>query len=168
MNTQKTICIILFIMIICKTNAQEILKLKNGITQQKVDVSQLSWLSENWKGTGFGGTLDELWMPISDNSMQGICRVYDKHKLQFTEYMNIIQENDSTVSLKLKHFSANLNGWEEKEEWTTFKLIKIENQTAYFSGITYQRKKNKLIIKLLMHDKEKEWIEEMVFYKKRF
>jgi hypothetical protein len=100
-----------------------------------------------------------------------VCRAFaefmTKGKLLFTEYMNIIQESDSTLSVKLKHFSADLSGWEEKAEWTTFKLIKTENQTAYFSGLTYQRTKNKLVIKLSMHDKEKEWTEEMVFYKKK-
>jgi hypothetical protein len=81
--------------------------------------------------------------------------------------MHIIQESDSTLAVKLKHFSADLSPWEEKTDWTIFKLIKVENQTAYFSGMTYQRIKNKLVVKLSMHNKEKEWVEEFVFNKKR-
>jgi hypothetical protein len=167
MNTKTLICFSLLLTFCKAAQAQEVLKLKDGMTQQKTDISKLSWMVGRWKGTAFGGDCDELWMPAADNSMQGICRIYDKGKLQFTEYMNIIQESDSTLSVKLKHFSADLSGWEEKAEWTTFKLIKTEKQTAYFSGLTYQRTKNKLVIKLSMHDKEKEWTEEMVFYKKK-
>ncbi len=167
MNTRIIICFSLLITFCKAVQAQEILKLKDGITQQKTDISKLSWLAGNWKGTGLGGNCDELWMTANDNSMQGIFRFYEKGKLQFTEYMNLIQESDSTLSVKLKHFSADLSPWEEKTDWTIFKLIKVENQTAYFNGMTYQRIKNKLVVKLSMHDKEKEWTEEFVFYKKK-
>ena len=161
----KIIGFIVMLVIISSTQAQEILQLKDGVTQQKTKLSQLSWLAGNWKGTGLGGNCDELWMPAGDSSMQGIFRFYEKGKLQFTEYMNVIQESDGTLAVKLKHFSADLSPWEEKDKWTIFKLIKVENQTAYFNGMTYQRKKNKLVVKLSMHSKEKEWIEEFVFYK---
>lgn len=158
----------IFIFIITFINslqAQDVLELKDGITPQKTDISKLSWLVGNWKGKGLGGDCDELWMPAVDNSMQGIFRFYENSKLQFTEYMNVIQESDSTLSVKLKHFNADLSPWEEKDKWTTFKLIKTEGKTAYFSGMTYQRIKNKLVIKLRMHNKEKVWIEEFEFYK---
>ena len=145
--------------------AQDVLTLDEGIKQEKVAISQLNWLSGNWKGKGLGGDCEELWMPVNDNSMQGVFRFYENKKLQFTEYMHLIQEADSTLSIKLKHFNADLSPWEEKEKWITFKLIKVENQTAYFNGMTYQRKKNKLVIKLNMRHNEKKWTEEFVFYK---
>jgi hypothetical protein len=144
--------------------AQEVLQFTESESAGKGRISELAWLTGNWKGTGLGGECDELWMPAGDNSMQGVFRFYEKGKLQFTEYMNIIQE-DSSLSLKLKHFSDSLIPWEEKEKWVTFKLIKIENQTAYFNGLTYHRKKNKLVIKLYLHHKEKSWIETFIFYK---
>jgi hypothetical protein len=147
--------------------AQEVLQLKDSEVADKGKLSDIAWLTGNWKGTGLGGTCDELWMPAGDSSMQGIFRFYEKGRLQFTEYMNLTQENDGTLSVKLKHFSADLSPWEEKEDWTIFKLIKLENQTAYFNGMTYHRIKNKLVIKLHMHNKEKEWLEEFVFYKKK-
>lgn len=67
--------------------------------------------------------------------------------------------------IKLKHFSRDLSPWEEKEEWTTFKLVKIEGQTAYFNGLTYHRKNKKLIIKLLLHSEGEEHIETFTFKK---
>lgn len=166
-SVKRVISFIVCLVFISNIQAQKILKLTDSTTQQKTDISKLSWLTGNWKGTGLGGDCDELWMTACDNSMQGIFRFYEKRKLQFTEYMHIIQESDSTLAVKLKHFSADLSPWEEKTDWTIFKLIKVENQTAYFSGMTYQRIKNKLVVKLSMHNKEKEWVEEFVFNKKR-
>jgi hypothetical protein len=146
--------------------AQEVHQLKDNEVAGKGKLSDLAWLTGNWKGTGLGGNCDELWLPAVDSSMQGIFRFYDNGKLAFTEYMNIIQE-DSSLTIKLKHYNSDLSPWEEKEKWVTFRLIKIEKQTAYFNGLTYQRKKNKLIIKLNFHNKEKTWIETFIFNKSK-
>ena len=120
----KLIALLLWLAFCNILQAQEILQLKDGLTQQKTALTKLSWLAGNWKGTGLGGNCDELWMPSGDSSMQGIFRFYEKGKLQFTEYMHIIQENDGTLAVKLKHFSADLSPWENKDDWTIFKLIK--------------------------------------------
>lgn len=166
MNTIKIITLLLLITFCSTMQAQEVLQLKEGEEAGKGNLENMAWLAGNWKGTGLGGNCDELWMPAGDSSMQGIFRFYEEGRLQFTEYMNLLQERDGSLSVKLKHFSADLSPWEEKEKWITFKLVKIDGQTAYFNGMTYQRINNKLVIKLRLHSKEKEWVEEFVFYEK--
>ena len=80
--------------------------------------------------------------------------------------MNLVQEGES-VSLKLKHFNPDLSGWEEKEKWTTFKLIEIGDNIAWFHGITYERKGDELVIHLALTEKGERRIEEFLFKRKK-
>ncbi len=143
---------------------QEVLKSEAGEAPGKGSLSDLNWLTGYWKGTGLGGECDELWMPAADNSMIGIFRLMKDGKLNFSEYM-IMEESEGTVTLKLKHFGRDLTPWEEKDKWVTFNLIKIEEKTAYFNGITYHRNGEELIIKLNLKSKDNEWTEEFRFTK---
>lgn len=152
------------LLFVIAAQGQEVLKSEAGDAPGKGSLSELSWLTGYWKGTGLGGECDELWMPAADNSMTGIFRLIKDGTLNFSEYM-ILEESDSTVTLKLKHFGRDLSAWEEKEKWVTFNLIKIENMTAYFNGITYQRNGDELLIKLNLKSKDKEWTEEFRFTK---
>lgn len=144
--------------------SQEVLTLDSTTIKQKHQLSELAWLTELWTGEGLGGTCDEVWMPQMDNAMQGIFRYSKDGKVVFTEYM-IIEQLDSNISLKLKHFSKDLTPWEEKDKWITFELIKIEGTTAYFNGLTYSRKEDELTIKLNLHSGDKKWVEEFTFKK---
>lgn len=147
-----------------KAFSQEVLTLDSTTMKQKHQLSELAWLTELWTGEGLGGTCDEIWMPQMDNAMQGIFRYSKDGKVVFTEYM-IIEQLDSNISLKLKHFNKDLSPWEEKDKWITFELIKIEGTTAYFNGLTYSRKKDELTIKLILIEGEENWIEEFTFKK---
>lgn len=90
-----------------------------------------------WKGEGLGGMCDEMWTPAASGSMLGTFRLMKDDKLQFSEFFMLVEEDGSLV-LKLKHFDPQLNGWEAKDKFVRFPLIKVEGQTAFFSGLTYQ------------------------------
>jgi len=66
----------------------------------------------------------------------------------------------------LKHFNRDLSPWEEKDDWTEFRLVAIKDQTAYFHGLTYQRTGDSLNIHLSMRNRERSWIETFSFTKK--
>jgi hypothetical protein len=142
--------------------AQEVMSLEKGQIPATASLSQFDWLQGYWTGTGFGGFCDEVWTAPLGNSMQGIFRFAQGDTLIFSEYM-VLLARDSTVTLKLKHFSADLSPWEEKEEWLEFRLVKIEGQTAWFEGLTYSRQGRTLIILLDMKDEKSEWVEEFRF-----
>ncbi len=144
--------------------SQDILLLKDH-APQPVKMTDISWLAGYWTGSGLGGDCEELWLPIADSSLYGVFRFLEKGTLQFTEYMTLIQLADGNIEIRLKHFGRDLTPWEEKEEWTHFRLIKVEGQTAYFDKLTYQRSGKKLTIKLLLNNKEKSWTETFVLKK---
>lgn len=145
-------------------SAQDVFKLDPEAMPGPGRLSQLEWLAGYWKGTGFGGVCDEIWMPAADNSMAGIFRFTKDATIQFTEYI-VIEEIEESLILKLKHFSRDLSPWEEKDKWLEFKLVRLEDHTAWFHGLTYQRIGDELIIKLELHSKGRTWVEEFRFGK---
>lgn len=144
--------------------AQDILRLSDSLPQGKGSLSQLTWLTGYWTGSGLGGDCEELWMPANNTGMHGVFRFSEKGVLQFTEYM-VIEEKEGSLKVRIKHYGGGVVPWEEKDKWVEFPLLKIEGQTAWFSGLTYQRKGNELIIKLAMKSKEGAYTEEFKFQK---
>ena len=131
----------------------------------KGKVSDLNWMVGYWTGSGLGGECEEVWMPAVEGHMIGTFRFWDKGKLIFSEFMNLIQDGES-VSMKLKHFNPDLSGWEEKEDWTTFKLIELRKNKVWFDGLTIERLGDKMIYQLALSENGKETIEEFRFKRK--
>lgn len=163
MKTFLVLSISLFFML--TINGQEIVRLGEGQQAGKASVDQMSWLVGYWAGPGLGGHCDEVWLPAVDNSMSGAFRYVKEGSIVFTEYL-VIEEIDETLALKVKHFNRDLTAWEEKDDWVSFRLIKVEGQTAYFHGLTLHRHADSLTIKLALKSGERTW-EEVFKYSKQ-
>lgn len=153
-----------FLFIEQHVNAQEVLSLEKNEDANLGSLESLTWIAGYWKGAGLGGECDELWLPAMDNNMIGTFRFSMNGKVIFTEFMNMVEEN-GRLYLKLKHFNRDLNPWEEKEKWTEFKFIKAEGQTAYFSGLTFHREGDKMVLRLALTQNGQRTIEEFVYQK---
>lgn len=114
------------------------LQLDAGARPTSAKLEDLQWLVGRWVGTGLGGDCEETFMPIWKQTMVGTFRYVQDDRLVFSEFFSMVEENGGLV-LKLRHFNPDFSSWEEKDKSTNFPLIKIENQTAYFGGLTYQR-----------------------------
>lgn len=139
--------------------------LEKGETPGKGQIEDLSWIEGVWVGTGLGGDCEEVWMPALDGHMIGTFRFWEDGKLVFSEFMNIVQEGD-TFSMKLKHFNQDLSPWEEKEEWTVFRLVEIGENIVWFSGLTMERKGDEMILQLALTENGVRSIEEFKYIKK--
>lgn len=131
----------------------------------KGTVEEFDWLVGYWTGTGLGGDCEEVWMPAVDGHMIGTFRFWENGKLVFSEFMNLVQDGES-VTMKLKHFGSDLLGWEEKEEWTTFELIELEEKKAYLNGMTIERKGDQLIFQVNISEGGEPQIETFTYSKK--
>jgi hypothetical protein len=58
-------------------------------------------------------------------------------KIVFYELGHIV-EKDGTLEYQIKHFDANLNGWEEKDESENFRFIKKVGNRMYFDNFTFE------------------------------
>jgi len=153
---------LLFVMTL---NGQDILRLDEGQQPGKASIGQMGWLVGYWAGPGLGGHCDEVWLPAVDNSMSGAFRYAKEGSIIFTEYL-VIEEIDESLTLKVKHFNRDLTAWEEKDDWVSFRLIKVDGQTAYFHGLTMHRQADSLTIKLALKSGERAW-EEVFKYSKQ-
>lgn len=164
MTNKPALFLLMFFIISINLHAQEVLSLDKEQSAGSGSIQDLGWISGYWTGSGLGGDCEELWLPAKDNGMVGTFRFIMNGELIFSEYMNMVEE-DGKLSLKIKHFNRDLTAWEEKEDWTVFKFIKTEGQTAYFSGITFHRDGDELKIRMAMTDKGVKSIEEFRFKK---
>ena len=160
----KSSLFILVFLTISHISLSQVKNLEGDQAPGKGKVEDLNWLVGYWTGSGLGGECEEVWMPAKDGHMVGTFRLWEENKLIFSEFMNMVQEGES-VSLKLKHFNPDLGGWEEKEKWTTFKLIEMGTQEAYFNGLTFKRSGDQLSIFLSLTQNGERKIEEFRFTK---
>ncbi len=100
-------------------------------------LEQMDWLVGQWTGTGIGGApAMESWLPPSGDTMVGtFVQETAEGGIHFTEHLYLMEE-EGTLVLRLKHFNADLTGWEEKDGMLTFHLIAVENCAAYFRSLT--------------------------------
>lgn len=118
------------------------LKMPTGSQAAKVELSHFKFLQGAWAGTGFGADCDEVWTEPAGDCMLGTFRMVKDGKLQFTEFCMIQKDEDGGVVLRLKHFTNKFIGWEEKDKYVSFPLIRVEKDTAYFGGLTYSKQED--------------------------
>lgn len=109
-----------------------------GGREELISLDDLSWLVGRWVGKGFGGVCEEVWQPSSGGSMIGTFRLIVDGKAQFYELMTITMESGKPT-MKLKHFNADLTGWEEKDKFVTFEFVSMLDSGILFEGLKYHK-----------------------------
>lgn len=100
-------------------------------------LAEADWLLGQWRGEGIGGSpAMESWIAASDDTWVGtFVQQREDGGIHFTEHLYLMQEGETLV-LRLKHFNADLTGWEEKDGMLTFRLVEAEPCALYFRGLT--------------------------------
>ncbi len=131
----------------------------------KATIYDFGWIAGYWKGEAMGGIIEEVWTPPLAGSMMGSFKLAEGDEVIFYELETLSEENGSVI-LRLKHFSANLIGWEEKDKTVDFKLVKFSQHKAYFDGLTFELiNDDELIIYVVIEDNNT--AEEVKFNYKR-
>ena len=111
--------------------------LEEGAEQPAATIEDLAWLAGRWVGEGLGGTAEDVIAPASGGQMMGMFRHSKADgSVNFYEFY-LFAEKGGSLTVRLKHFSPMLAGWEEKAEFVEFPLVAIEGHAAYFDGLTY-------------------------------
>lgn len=119
-------------------NSTHTLKLAEGAAPAPATLADFAWLAGHWKGTGFGGAqVEEIWTAPDGASMCGMFRMTRDGLAQVYEFVLLVPVGDS-VEMRLKHFTSELRGWEEKEKWVTFRLVKRTPTELCFEGLTFR------------------------------
>ncbi|WP_452226538.1 DUF6265 family protein [Lacinutrix cladophorae] len=162
----KQLYLLVLILIFTTCNAQvNTLKFEDGMQSPKANLSQIYWMEGHWKGEAFGGIAEEIWSPPLGDSMMFSFKLVIDNRVVFYEFGGIRQV-ENTLVLQFKHFGNDFKGWEEKDVTVDAKLIKIENNRAYFDQFTFE-KVNDQEINIYVVIEEKGETEEVKFkYKK--
>lgn len=119
-------------------NSTHTLKLAEGAASPPAKLEDFAWLAGHWVGTGFGGAhVEEVWLPPLGSSMAGMFRLIADGRARVHEIFALVPVGD-TVELRLKHFTSELKGWEQKDEFVIFKLVGVAPGAAHFEGLTFQ------------------------------
>ena len=101
-------------------------------------IADLAWLAGAWEGEGFGGTVREVYSPPAGGQIVGHFTLLKAGAVAFHEIVSIA-ESGGSLELRLKHFNADLTGWEEKNDVQRFPLVAVAGDAWYFDGLTMRR-----------------------------
>lgn len=153
-------------------SSQETRMGEDGFASPPATHEQVDWLIGQWSGDGIGGApAMESWLPPSGPTMVGTF-VQTKRgddgseDIMFTEHMYLMEE-EGTLVLRLKHFNADLTGWEEKDGMLTFRLVAIEECVAYFHALTLRCDGENGLVAAVRMKSDKLEPQELVFRFKR-
>mgnify|MGYP001819091114 CR=1 FL=1 len=113
--------------------------LAEGETRPAATIEDAAMLVGSWEGSAFGSRFEAAWNPPSANSMVGLFKLYNGDGVAFYEILLMTVEEGS-LSLKVKHFSADFTAWEEKEDYIEFRLVRIDDDALHFSGISFYKR----------------------------
>jgi hypothetical protein len=129
----------------------------------------IGWLAGGvWRGDGLGGVTEERWSAPAGGAMMGMFRLVKKgadgkDAVVFYEFLTIVEEGGS-LAMKLKHFNADLTGWEEKDRFVTFRLARVDPDAVHFDGLTFRREgPDRMTIFLALRDSKTGTMSEEVF-----
>ncbi|GJL94656.1 MAG: hypothetical protein DHS20C05_10610 [Hyphococcus sp.] len=102
-------------------------------------VEQLAWLVGYWEGEGLGGKVAEVVAPPAGGQMMGaFYSLKSEGDLSFYEFY-VFAEVEDTLILRIKHFTSDFVGWEEKDKFVEFPLVAVEDNAVYFDGLTFAK-----------------------------
>ena len=109
-----------------------------GAPAPAASVADLAWLAGTWRGEGISGPAEEVYSAPMGGQIVGHFAQSRGGGIWFYELMTIAEAGDS-LEYRLKHFNADLTGWEEKGEMMRFPLVAVEEGAWYFDGLTIRR-----------------------------
>jgi hypothetical protein len=93
--------------------------------------NQLAWMAGAWVGNHGTEKIEEHWSHPANKTMMGMFRWLRGDEVWFYELLVIEPEEDSLV-MRIKHFYPGLKGWEEKDASIDFVLVSLKETEAAF------------------------------------
>lgn len=140
--------------------------LADGEQRPAATLEDAALLVGSWTGTAFGSQFEAVWNPPSAGSMVGLFKLFDDDGVGFYEILMMSVE-DGTLSLKVKHFSADFVAWEDKPDFVNFRLVKKEADALHFGGISFYRRGDDAIDAYIVMRNGDELTEHHLVYARR-
>ena len=113
------------------------LRLAQGEPSPPATIDDMAWYAGAWRGAGLGGDNEEIWSAPKNGTMMGMYRLLEGERTVFYEFLTIVEDRNS-LTLRLKHFHADLRGWEERDQSVQMPLVAKRDGRFYFDGLTFE------------------------------
>jgi hypothetical protein len=134
----KPLLLALLLFASAPTFAQETRSAVPGAPPPPATLADLAWLVGIWEGQGITGPAREIYLPPMGGQMAGHFTQSRGDGIWFYEIVTIV-ERAGSLSYRLRHFNADLTGWEERNEVRDFPLVAREGDAFYFDDLTIRR-----------------------------
>ena len=142
---------------------EHLYRLADGEPHPEATLDDAQWLVGSWQGTAFGKRFEETWNPPSAGSMVGMFKLFGEDGPSMYELM-IMTVEEGTLSLKIRHFSADFTAWEDKDEDVALRLVKKDDDALHFGTISfYRRSDDRIDAYVLFEDGEKVFEQPIVY-----
>jgi hypothetical protein len=112
-------------------------RLTDGAAVPKATIADIAWMAGRWTGEGLGGVAEETWSAPAGGTMLGMFRLVREGQPVFYEIMTFREEGGSLM-LRLKHFTPEFVGWEEKDKTVDFPFVGRTAGGMHFRGLTFK------------------------------
>lgn len=128
-----------------------------------LDLKDLAWLQGCWEGTGFNNRIGECWISAPDGRLTGMFQMIGPDGTQTLSEFFVLDAFDDAPAIRLKHFNADLTGWEARDEYVVFELLETGPDFARFDGLEYRRdNQGRLIVHVTVSRDGVESVERLV------
>ena len=118
-------------------------------------LTDLAWIAGEWVGAEGDTRIEEIWSKPDGGVMMGMFRLVQNDEPVFYEFM-VIELTDGGPIMKIKHFSPDFVGWEERQESVLFEMKELKSGKAVFEAerdgnlefLTYERTGDGLVLTL--------------------
>ncbi len=101
-------------------------------------IADAAWLSGRWVGEGMGGTFQQGMSDPAQGRIAGYFTLARNDSIVFHQLILLV-EHEGSLTLKVKHFTADFVGWEEKDKALEFPLVSASPDELAFSAMTFRR-----------------------------
>ena len=142
-------------------------QLEPGESRPAATLDDAAWLAGSWSGTAFEQRFEEVWNPQSAGSMVGLFKLYADDGVAFYELL-LLNVEDGTLSLKVRHFNADFTAWEDKDDFVNFRLVKKEDDALHFGGLSFYRRGDDAMDGFIVMRKGEELVEHHLKYEREY
>ncbi len=99
------------------------------------EFSNPGWLEGCWEGSGLGAPATECWMDSPSGRLTGVFQLMNDQGGQVFSEIMVIDNFEDGAALRLKHFHADLTGWERADEYVAFPFVSQTDTALIFDGL---------------------------------
>ena len=108
-----------------------------GSPSPSATLDAVRWLEGAWEGELEGMKQQHIVFPPTPGHMPAFVRAWDANGKVFFYEIGVIAEVAGSLEIRVKHFTPELAGWEDRDAYVRRPLVALTGEALYFDGITY-------------------------------